>query len=279
MLVVENLKFSYEDNTVLNGIDLTARSGELVGIVGPNGAGKTTLIRAISGVLKPEVGIIKIGDIDLSLLSSSQRAKMISVVPQNPQLPLSFKVIDLVSMGRNPYLGIFEWEGDHDIQIIMRAMDLTDTTHLSQRLVGTLSGGEVQRVLVAMALVQETDIILMDEPESGLDQEAFFAPITRYFARPKSIAEIPEAVTEAFRIILQDEHVKGVLKASHQFGHEGVIECVRRIVRAVVVLVSEICRVGDHQGRKSLVPERCVVTQTGVREDPAVKPNKKGLHR
>ena len=169
MLVVENLKFSYKDTTVLNGIDLTAHSGELVGIVGPNGAGKTTLIRAISGVLKPEVGIVKIGDIDLSLLSSSQRAKMVSVVPQKPQLPLSFKVIDLVSMGRNPYLGIFEWESDRDIQIIMRAMDLTDTTHLSQRLVGTLSGGEVQRVLVAMALVQETDVILMDEPTASLD--------------------------------------------------------------------------------------------------------------
>ena len=169
MLIVENLKFSYEDNTVLNGIDLMAHSGELIGIVGPNGAGKTTLIRAISGVLKPAVGIIKIEDIDLSLLSSSQRAKMVSVVPQKPQLPLSFKVIDLVSMGRNPYLGIFEWESDRDIQIIMRAMDLTDTTHLSQRLVGTLSGGEVQRVLVAMALVQETDVILMDEPCSALD--------------------------------------------------------------------------------------------------------------
>ena len=68
MLVVENLKFAYEDNTVLNGIDLMAHSGELVGIVGPNGAGKTTLIRAISGVLKPELGIIKIKDIDLSRL-------------------------------------------------------------------------------------------------------------------------------------------------------------------------------------------------------------------
>ena len=94
---------------------------------------------------------------------------MVSVVPQKPQLPLGFKVIDLVSMGRNPYLGIFEWENDRDIQIIMRAMDLTDTTHLAQRLVGTLSGGEVQRVLVAMALVQETDVILMDEPTASLD--------------------------------------------------------------------------------------------------------------
>ena len=169
MLVVENLHFAYNNKSILDGVDLRARVGEFVGVVGPNGVGKTTLMRLISGVLDPTAGSITIGGADLSTLKPAQRARLVSVVPQNPQLPLGFNVADLVLMGRNPYLKLLQWEGRRDLEIVIRAMDLTDTAHLADRSIATLSGGESQRALVAMALAQETPVMLLDEPTSSLD--------------------------------------------------------------------------------------------------------------
>ena len=196
MLTVENLHFTYKDERILNGFDLQVRDGELVGIVGPNGAGKTTLLRLISGVLKPSRGVIRINGDDLAALKPTSRAKLVSVVPQNPQLPLSFKVLDLVLMGRNPHLGLLpqnpqlplsfkvldlvlmgrnphlgllQWEGRRDMEISRWAMEMTDVWYLADRRISTLSGGERQRALVAMALVQEAPLLLLDEPTSSLD--------------------------------------------------------------------------------------------------------------
>ena len=109
MLVVDNLHFAYKDSRILNGLYFDANEGELVGIVGPNGAGKSTLLRLISGVLKPANGCVSVNGVDLASLKPAQRARLVSVVPQNPQLPLHFKLLDLVLMGRNPHLRLMEW--------------------------------------------------------------------------------------------------------------------------------------------------------------------------
>ncbi|MCH7786279.1 MAG: ABC transporter ATP-binding protein [Chloroflexi bacterium] len=169
MLVVDNLHFAYKDTRILNGLYLDANEGELVGIVGPNGAGKSTLLRLISGVLKAAEGRVSVNGTDLASLKPAQRARLVSVVPQNPQLPLHFKLLDLVLMGRNPHLRLMEWEGGRDLEISRKAMELTDTWRLADRLVGTLSGGERQRGVVAMALAQEAPVLLLDEPTSSLD--------------------------------------------------------------------------------------------------------------
>ena len=169
MLIVEDLHFSYNHKGILRGLDLEAREGSLVGIVGPNGAGKTTLLRLISGVLRPATGRISVNGTDLATLSASQRARLVSVVPQNPQLPLGFKVLDLVLMGRNAHLKLLQWEGPRDMEIARNAMELTDTWHLADRRIGSLSGGERQRTLVAMALAQEAPVMLLDEPTASLD--------------------------------------------------------------------------------------------------------------
>ncbi len=169
MLVVENLRFGYGGRDILAGLSIEAREGEFVGIVGPNGAGKTTLLRLISGALKASGGRVTVNGTDLTALKPSERARLVSVVPQNPQLPLSFALIDLVLMGRNPHLKLLQWEGYKDLKIARRAMEMTGTLHLWDREVGTLSGGERQRGTVAMALAQEAPLLLLDEPTSSLD--------------------------------------------------------------------------------------------------------------
>ena len=169
MLIVDDIHFAYKDAFTLNGLCLEAAEGELVGIVGPNGAGKSTLLRVISGVLEPTQGHIRFDGVDLASLKPSQRARVVSTVPQSPQLPLHFRLLDLVMMGRNPYLRLLEWEGEKDLEISRKAMELTDTWNLADRLIGSLSGGERQRGMVAMALAQEAPVLLLDEPTSSLD--------------------------------------------------------------------------------------------------------------
>ena len=169
MLRIETLRFSYGDGPVLSGLSLEAAGGEVVGVLGPNGCGKTTLFGLVAGSLRPESGRVLVDGADLAVLSPGARAKKIAVVPQDPVAPLGFTVAELVMMGRNPHLGLLEWEGDGDRRIATTAMERTDLLHLAHRPVVTLSGGERQRVFVAMALAQRAPVLLLDEPTANLD--------------------------------------------------------------------------------------------------------------
>ena len=169
MLEVRGIEFGYRNGRVLNGLSLEAGAGEIVGILGPNGAGKTTLFRIITGVLRPSRGDVLVNGTSLFEMKMNRRARMVAAVPQNAHLPTGFTVLDVVMMGRNPHLGLLQWEGRHDLEVAAEAMLQTDTTHLAHRSVTELSGGEQQRVVLATALAQEASVLLLDEPTSNLD--------------------------------------------------------------------------------------------------------------
>lgn len=163
------VRFKYSSKWVLDSFNLKVNKGEIVGIIGPNGSGKTTIIKLISKVLRPNSGLIKLKGKDISQLRQREVAKIVAVVPQGFNVTFPFTVREIVLMGRSPYLKALQMERDIDNKIVDNAMALTDTLSISDRVIDELSGGERQRVIIARALAQETEAILLDEPTSYLD--------------------------------------------------------------------------------------------------------------
>ncbi|MCP8322845.1 MAG: ABC transporter ATP-binding protein [Candidatus Methylarchaceae archaeon HK02M2] len=159
----------YGSIKVLENIVFSVKGGEFVGILGPNGSGKTTLLKTIGRILKPKVGTILLNDIDVYIMKAMEVAKNIAVVPQDTSVAFDLTALDLVLMGRNPHIGLFETETKEDLTIAKKSMELTSIWHLANRKVSELSGGERQRVIIARALAQESKVLLLDEPTSHLD--------------------------------------------------------------------------------------------------------------
>jgi len=168
-LEIQNLTAAYGGRTVLKNISLSAAGGEILGLVGPNGAGKSSLLRAISGTLAPTRGKILLDDNDLLALDATARAKKIAVVPQSTHVPEAFSAGEVVLMGRTPHLPLFGAERARDFEIAQDAMARTDADWYAERLMGELSGGEQQRVVIARALAQEPRVLLLDEATAHLD--------------------------------------------------------------------------------------------------------------
>jgi len=153
----------------LHGVTVEIRSGSFVGVLGPNGSGKTTLLRVLAGLLQPSSGRVTLQGTDLRHFSRQRLARQIAVVPQETHLAFEYSVLEVVLMGRYPHLGSFEIEGPRDLTIARQALAATGTSALEARPFGTLSGGEKQRVVIASALAQAADIMLLDEPTASLD--------------------------------------------------------------------------------------------------------------
>ncbi|HEY8491423.1 MAG TPA: heme ABC transporter ATP-binding protein [Dehalococcoidia bacterium] len=190
VLAARGLRAGYGGREVLRGLDLSLSPGEVLGVVGPNGSGKSTLVRVLSGVLRPRAGTVLLMGRDLRAFSARELARTVAVVPQAASLPEGFTALQIVLMGRTPYLGLLASEGPEDLAAARRAMEQTDVLRLADRPVQRLSGGERQRVVAARALAQEAPVLLLDEPTAHLDvghQTALFDLVHR-LARERRLA-------------------------------------------------------------------------------------------
>lgn len=166
---VEDFYFGYNDKYLLENINLEFNRGNMYAILGRNGSGKTTLIKLILGLLDSNRGLITIGGKNSKNISNNVLSKLIAYVPQNEEATYEIKVIELVVMGRNPYLNLFDMPLYKDYELAQSALKNLGIEHLMQKSYSEISGGERQLVLIARALVQDTKFILMDEPVSNLD--------------------------------------------------------------------------------------------------------------
>ena len=163
----EKLCFSYGDEQILHQASLDISKGELVTILGPNGCGKTTLLKCLNRFLRPDGRILVHGN-DIEHYNLKELARIIGYVPQNHQPSFSYKVIDVVVSGRIPYLGLSS-PGVSDYQLAKDALRLVGIESIAERPYTRLSGGQLRLVILARALVQETDLLFLDEPTSNLD--------------------------------------------------------------------------------------------------------------
>lgn len=190
MLVIKNLSVAFGSRPILTDINLEIRTGQVMAIIGPNGAGKSTLIRAMSGVVPQRSGKVTFKSHNLLALSPAQRARLLAVVPQARELPGDYTVAQTVLLGRTPYLNFLGIASPQDYELVRQALESTQLADMADRLVGELSGGEQQRVLLARALAQDTPLLLLDEPTTHLDlqHQSSLLNLVRRLAREKDLA-------------------------------------------------------------------------------------------
>jgi iron complex transport system ATP-binding protein len=168
-LRAQGLTLGYDDRSVVTNLDVDILDGRMTAIVGANACGKSTLLRGLARLLLPRDGAVYLDGEALTDLRTLDVAKVLGLLPQTPVAPDGITVADLVSRGRYPHQGWFRRWTDRDQEAVAGALDATGTAELIDRPIRELSGGQRQRVWVAMALAQDTDLLLLDEPTTYLD--------------------------------------------------------------------------------------------------------------
>ena len=167
-LVLSRLSVRYGKRTVVHEFSAAVKPGDWLCLIGPNGAGKSSILRAITG-LASHSGDVSVDGSPLKLRSPRRRAELVAYVPQSPSLPAEMSAFDYVLLGRNPYISYFGTETAHDRSMVANVLGRLDMLDFADRGLGSLSGGEQQRLVIARALAQEAPILLLDEPTSSLD--------------------------------------------------------------------------------------------------------------
>lgn len=168
-LWAKDLTINYDKRAIIENLSVVIPPNSFTVIIGPNACGKSTLLHALSGLLKPEHGLVMLDGKELAACKGKEVARKLGLLPQTAIAPEGITVSDLVARGRYPHQSIFRQWTEEDAHIVAAAMKATGTTSLAHRLVDELSGGQRQRVWVAMALAQQTPLLLLDEPTTFLD--------------------------------------------------------------------------------------------------------------
>lgn len=168
-LRAEQLTLAYERQLIIEDMDLTIEGGRITALVGPNGCGKSTLLRGLSRLLKPNGGAVYLNGHTIQQMKTKELAKELGILPQSPHAPEGLTVYELVAQGRYPHQGFFQQWSAEDEGITQEALAYTNMHSFADRPLDTLSGGQRQRAWIAMALAQETNILLLDEPTTFLD--------------------------------------------------------------------------------------------------------------
>ena len=216
MLEMRHVTVERGGQEILLDATLQIAPGEMKGIAGPNGCGKSTLLRLLSGLWQPNTGEVLLDGHELESLDRREIARSISYVPQDEHVTFGYTVEEIVRMGRYPHRGRFAPEGSADRRVVKDSMDRCDVTHLRKRAVRTLSGGELQRVLIARSLAVEATYILLDEPTASLDLE-----------HALDVYELCRQLTEEGKAVLIVTHD---LNALARYASEAVLLDAGRIV-------------------------------------------------
>ncbi len=166
---LEKVTAGYGNFFKMEDIDFQLEEGSFTGIIGPNGSGKSTLLKIMAGIIRPESGQVKIKGEDIQVMKPGKRSRLISFLPPNSPADFPFTVLETVLMGRNPYLQKFSGPSKEDREKAFSAIEKTGIKNLAGRPVVSLSSGERQRVMLARAICQEAEVMLLDEPASHLD--------------------------------------------------------------------------------------------------------------
>ena len=174
ILELNNINFSYSEKNnpssfSLSEVSLKIYEGDFISLLGPNGCVKSTLLKLIANILKPTSGISELYKVDYSLIKRREFAKSVAFVPQNSGTNFPYSIYEIVMMGRSPYLNILGIEDQNDRKLVLDTLELLEITHLKNKGINEVSGGEAQRALIARAIVQKPKILLLDEPNSHLD--------------------------------------------------------------------------------------------------------------
>lgn len=190
LVKIEGLTVGYEDSPVVEQVNLSIRRGEILTLIGPNGAGKTTLLKSIIGQLERIAGVVWLEEQDLLGMSVKERAKKMSVVLTESVRTEWMTVWDIVAMGRYPYTGTFGILGEEDRQRVLEAMEFVQIGELKDKIFSKISDGQKQRVLLARAICQEPEVLVLDEPTSFLDirYKLEFLSLLQTLVREKNIA-------------------------------------------------------------------------------------------
>jgi iron complex transport system ATP-binding protein len=168
-ITTQSLAIAYEDALIVKNLDMQIPHKKITSIIGPNGCGKSTVLKAVGRILKPKKGLVYLSGEDINNLSTKEVAKKMAILPQTPTAPSGLTISELVAYGRFPHQKGFGKLTPEDKDIVSWALKVTNLSELEHREVDTLSGGQRQRVWIAMALAQQTDLILLDEPTTYLD--------------------------------------------------------------------------------------------------------------